>query len=68
MPQVAIFFLMLLFSPMLTNSHAFIPVDLNNIVDTEHEFTFNSDIIQIDSDFFVENNDFFIHAYITNRL
>ena len=55
MPKVAIFFLILLFSPMVTNSHAFIPVDLNNI-DDENKIIFNSDIIQIDSNFFVENN------------
>jgi len=55
MPKVAIFFLILLISPMLTNSHAFIPVDLNNI-DTSDSLVFNSDIVEIDSNFFTENN------------
>lgn len=55
MPKVAIFFLILLVSPMLTNSHAFIPVDLSN-VDTQSSLVFNSDIIEIDSTFFTENN------------
>ena len=56
MPKAAIFFLILLFSPMISSSHAFLPADLNNIVETENKFTFNSDIVQIDSDFFIEND------------
>ena len=56
MPKVAIFFFILLFSPMITNSHAFLPVDLNNIGDTQNSFIFDSGIIEVDTDFFVENN------------
>ena len=56
MPKVAIFFFILLFSPMITSSHAFLPVDLNNIVDTQNSFIFDSGIIEVDTDFFVENN------------
>ncbi|QLH03503.1 peptidase S8 [Nitrosopumilus cobalaminigenes] len=54
MPKVAIFFAVLLFSPMIANSHAFIPVDLDQ--DMENTLSFDSDIIEIDSDFFLENN------------
>ena len=55
MPKVAMFFLILLFSPVITNSHAFIPVDLNTN-DSQNVPLFNSDIVQIDPNFFVENN------------
>lgn len=41
---------------MITNSHAFIPVDLKNNDSTQNPTVFNSGIIEIDSDFFVENN------------
>mgnify|MGYP002629236308 FL=1 len=56
MPKVAIFFFILLFSPMITSSHAFLPVDLNNIVDTQNSLIFDSGIIEVDTDFFVEND------------
>jgi len=56
MPKVAIFFFILLFSPMITNSHAFIPVDLNHIDNTQNSLIFNSDILKVDTDFFVEND------------
>ena len=54
MPKVAIFFCVLLLFPVISNSHAFLPVDLNN--ESENNFTFDSDIISINSDFFTENN------------
>ena len=56
MPKVAIFFFALLVSPMLTDSYASIPVDLNNANDIQNLLDFNSDIVKIDPDFFVENN------------
>ncbi|MCV0401911.1 MAG: S8 family serine peptidase [Nitrosopumilus sp.] len=56
MPKVAILFLILLFSPMITNSHAFLPVDLKNMDNVHSLFNFNSDIVEIDSKFFTENN------------
>jgi subtilisin family serine protease len=56
MPKVAFFFFILLLSPMLTNSHAFLPTDLKNIDDIQNPLIFDSDIIEIDSDFFTENN------------
>ena len=54
MPKVAIFFFILLISPMITSSHAFIPVDLKN--HDQNTLVFDSDIIEIDSNFFTENN------------
>jgi subtilisin family serine protease len=56
MPKVAIFFFVLLFSPMITNSHAFIPVDLQNYDDSKNQLVFDSGIVDIDSNFFTENN------------
>ena len=56
MPKVAILFFILLFSPMITNSHAFIPVDLKAENDDKYSLIFDSDIIDIDSDFFTEND------------
>ena len=56
MPKVAIFFFALLVSPMLTDSYASIPVDLNNTDGIQNSLDFNSDIVKIDPDFFVENN------------
>jgi hypothetical protein len=56
MPKVAIFFVLLLVSPLLTNSYAF-PVDQFTLLDnTDDSIIHNSDIIDIDSDFFLENN------------
>ena len=54
MPKVAIFFFILLFSPLITNSHAFVPVDLEKNVN--NKLIFDSEIIDVDSNFFVENN------------
>ena len=56
MPKVAIFFLILLFSPLITSSHAFIPVDLENKNDFSDKLTFESGIVEIDSNFFVKND------------
>jgi len=56
MPKVAIFFCVLLLFPIISNSHAFFPADLNNEDESENNFTFDSDIININSDFFAENN------------
>ncbi len=56
MPKVAILFFILLFSPMATSSHAFIPVDLKSQNDDKDSLIFDSGIIDIDSDFFTEND------------
>jgi subtilisin family serine protease len=56
MPKAAFFFSILLFSPLITSSHAFIPVDLDNENDVGNSLNFKSDIVEIDSTFFTENN------------
>ncbi|QLH05264.1 peptidase S8 [Nitrosopumilus oxyclinae] len=56
MPKVAILFFILLFSPMITNSHAFIPVDLKTENDEKYTLIFDSGIVDIDSNFFTEND------------
>ncbi len=56
MPKAAIFFCVLLFSPMISNSHAFFPADLIPEKKSENNFTLNSDIIKIDPDFYTEND------------
>lgn len=55
MPQAAIFFTILLLSSFLTNSYAF-SGDTVSFQDELNNIEFNSDIIDIDSNFFVENN------------
>ncbi|MFB5618593.1 MAG: S8 family serine peptidase, partial [Candidatus Nitrosomaritimum aestuariumsis] len=55
MPKVAMFFLILLFPTLIINSYAFVTVDLNSN-DSENVLLFDSDIVQIDPNFFVENN------------
>ena len=56
MPKAAIFFFVLLLFPIITHSHASIPVDLDRFDEVQHSFTFNSDIVNVDPNFFVENN------------
>ena len=58
MPKVAIFIFMFLLLPssLLTSSHAYLPADLNGIENVQNLPNFDSGIVQIDSDFFVENN------------
>ncbi len=55
-PKVVIFFLSLLLLPVLINSYAF-PVDEITLLDnSQNPIIHNSDILQIDSNFFTENN------------
>ena len=56
MPKVAIFFSIVLFLFVLTNSYAFTTGDLIFEENTSEQMNFDSDIIQIDSDFFTEND------------
>ncbi len=56
MPKVAIFFSIALFSFVLTNSYAFNTGDLIFEENISIPMNFNSDILQIDSDFFTEND------------
>ena len=54
MPKVAIFFSIILLSSVATNSYAFVPGDMVFEESIPKQIEFNSDIIQVDSDFFVE--------------
>ena len=56
MPKVAIFFLFLLISPIFVNSHAFPSDDFILSDNSIDPIIFDSDIIDVDSNFFVENN------------
>ena len=55
MPKVAIFFSILLLSSFLANSYAFTGDDVY-LQDNSQKFEFDSQIIDIDSNFFVENH------------
>jgi len=56
MPKAAIFFSFLLISPMIINSYA-VPVDQLTLFDNSQNLIFHdSDIIDIDSNYFLENN------------
>ena len=56
MPKVAIFFLILLVSPIFTNSYAFSTDESILLNNSENPLIFNSNIIDIDPNFFIENN------------
>jgi len=56
MPKVAIFFSIILLSTVATNSYAFTPGDMVFEESIPQQIQFDSDIIQIDSNFFAENN------------
>ena len=55
MPKAAIFFSILLLSPVLTNSFAFTGDDVY-VQDEYQKIDFNSNILDVDQNFFVENN------------
>ena len=55
MPKAAMFFSIILLSTMMSTSYAFISSDLVSI-DTPNPIIFDSEIIEIDSNFFTENN------------
>ena len=56
MPKAAIFFCIILFSSTLTNSYAFPTGDLVFQEDSQTPLIFDSELIDIDSEFFTENN------------
>ena len=56
MPKAAIFFSIILLSSTSINSYAFIPGDMIFEEGIPKQIEFNSDIIQVDSNFFAENN------------
>ncbi len=56
MPKVAIFFSIILLSAVATNSYAFTSGDVIFEESIPKQIEFNSDIVQVNSDFFTENN------------
>ena len=56
MPKAVIFFLILLISPIFTTSYAFTIDELDSFETSQNPFSFKSDLISVDSNFFVENN------------
>ena len=56
MPKAAIFFFVILLSPILTNSYAFTPGDLVSEDHITNLTIFDSGIVDVDSSFFSENN------------
>ena len=56
MPKAAIFFIIILFSSTLTNSYGFVSKESIHADNVQNPLIFNSDIIDVDSNFFVEND------------
>ncbi|MEZ7989829.1 MAG: S8 family serine peptidase [Nitrosopumilus sp.] len=56
MPKVALLFAFLLFSFLLTNSYALPFDELSSFDDSQNQIIFDSNIVDIDSNFFIENN------------
>ena len=56
MSKIAPLFAFLLFSLMLGNSYALPFGELNSFDDSQNQIIFDSNIIDIDSNFFIENN------------
>ena len=52
MPKVALLFAFLLFSSILTNSYALPFDELSSFDDSQNQIIFNSNIMDIDSNFF----------------
>ena len=55
MPKVALLFAFLLFSSLLTNSYALPFDELSSFDDSQNQIIFDSNIVDIDSIFFIEN-------------
>ena len=56
MSKIALLFGFLLFSLILTNSYALPFDELSSLDDSQNQIIFNSNIIDIDSNFFIEND------------
>ncbi|MCV0392934.1 MAG: S8 family serine peptidase [Nitrosopumilus sp.] len=56
MPKAALFFIVLLFSPVFSNSFASISGDLVHVNDLQSSIMFDTGVVDIDSNFFTENN------------
>ena len=54
--KVALLFVFLLFSSILVNSYALPFDELNSLDDSQNKIIFDSNIIDVDSNFFIENN------------
>jgi hypothetical protein len=55
MPKVALLFAFLVFPLILTNSYALPFDELNSFDDFQNQIIFNSNIVDFDSNFFIEN-------------
>ena len=55
MPKVALLFAFLVFPLILTASYALPFDELNSFDDFQNQIIFNSNIVDIDSNFFIEN-------------
>ena len=55
-PKVALLFAFLLFSSLLTNSYALPFDELSLFDDSQNQIIFDSNIVDTDSNFFIENN------------
>jgi hypothetical protein len=56
MSKVTVLFAFLLFSSILTNSHALPFDELSSFDDFQNQIIFDSNIVDVDSNFFIENN------------
>jgi len=56
MPKVALLFAFLLFPLILTNSYALPFDELNSFDGSQNQIIFDSNIVDVDSNFFIENN------------
>ena len=56
MPKISLLFVFLLFSSILTNSYALPFDELSSFDDSQNQIIFDSNIVDIDSNFFIENN------------
>ena len=54
--KIVLLFVFLLFSFLLTNSHALPFDELSSLDNSQNQIIFDSNIIDIDSNFFIENN------------
>ena len=54
--KLALLFVFLLFSSILANSYALSFDELNSLDDSQNKIIFDSNIIDVDSNFFIENN------------
>ena len=56
MPKVAVFFFIMLLLPIMTDSYAFISGDLTSLNKIQNPITLDSGIVEVDSNFFIQND------------